>query len=68
MGKFRAYLNHLGLNEDDAGTASGDVAQFTGKMDLVRRNKHLEKGKKCQTHGKLNCVKCSDSYEDKKWK
>ena len=64
MGKFRAYLNHLGLNEDDTGTTSGDIAQVTGKLDMVRRNKHLEKGKKCKKHNKLNCEICGE-HEDK---
>lgn len=63
MGKFRAYLNHLGLNEDDAGTTSGDIAQVTVKLDM-KRNKHLEKGKKCKKHNKLNCEICGE-HEDK---
>ncbi len=36
-------------------------------MDLVKRNKHLEKGKKCSVHKKLNCSICSDDFENKKW-
>ncbi len=64
MGRFRAYLNANGLYEDDAGTTSGDIATYTGKLDMVKRNKHLEKGKKCSKHGKLNCEKCMDK-EDK---
>ncbi len=68
MGKFRSYLNHLGLNEEDVGTSSGDIASFTGKLDMVKRNKYLEKGKKCRKHGKLNCEICEGDFEDKKWK
>ncbi len=63
MGKFRAYLDYLGLNEDDTGTTSGDIAQVTGKLDM-KRNKHLEKGKKCKKHNKLNCEICGE-HEDK---
>lgn len=62
MKKFRLYLN--GLEED---TTSGDVATVDNKMDLVKRNKHLEKGKKCSVHKKLNCSICSDDFENKKW-
>lgn len=65
MGKFRAYLDLIGLNEDDAGTTSGDIATFTGKLDMVKRNKHLEKGKKCKKHNKLNCEICAGI--DDKW-
>ena len=65
MGKLRTYLNSIGLNEEDAGTTSGDIAQVTTKLDMVKRNKHLEKGKKCRTHGKLNCEKCCD--HEGKW-
>jgi len=64
MGKFRAYLNQIGLNEDDLGTTSGDIATVSNKMDLVKRNKHLEKGKKCKKHNKLNCEICGER-EDK---
>lgn len=63
MGKLRTYLEDIGLYED-GGTTSGDIATVTSKMDLVKRNKHLEKGKKCRKHGKLNCEICGDN-EDK---
>ena len=63
MGKFRTYLNSIGLNEDDGGTTSGDIAQVTSKLDM-KRNKHLEKGKRCKKHNKLNCEICGE-HEDK---
>ena len=68
MGRLRAYLNANGLNEEDVGTGSSDIATFTSKLDMVKRNKYLEKGKKCKKHGKLNCKECCDDYEDSKWK
>lgn len=68
MGKFRSYLNSIGLNEEDMGTGSADIATFTGKLDTIKRNKHLEKGKKCIKHGVRNCQKCQDDLEDSKWK
>ena len=64
MGKLRTYLENAGLYEDDGGTTSGDIATVTNKLDMVKRNKHLEKGKKCKRHNKLNCEICSEK-EDK---
>ena len=66
-GQFRKYLEQNGLYEDDAGTSSGDIDTYTSKLDLVGRTKHLEKGKKCSSHGIRNCQKCADA-EDSKWK
>lgn len=60
MGKFKLYLDEL--KEE---TVSGDIATVATKMDLVKRNKHLEKGKKCAKHKRLNCVECLD--KDSKW-
>lgn len=61
-GKFRSFLENL--KEE---TTSGDIATVDNKMDFVRRNKHLEKGKKCTTHKRLNCNICNDDLENKKW-
>ncbi len=66
--KLKTYLDSLGLNEEDVGTSASDVATFTGKMDMIKRNKYLEKGKRCKKHGKLNCEICEGEFEDKKWK
>lgn len=60
MGKFKLYLDEL--KEE---TSSGDIATVANKMDLVKRNKHLEKGKKCQKHKRLGCTECLD--DDSKW-
>ncbi len=65
--QFRKYLEQNGLYEDDTGTSSGDVATFTSKLDMVGRTKHLEKGKKCSSHGIRNCQKCADEAENGKW-
>lgn len=59
--KFREFL------EEEAGTVSGDIATTSSIMDLVKRNKHIDKGKKCHAHGKKNCVECEDLKESKKW-
>lgn len=59
MGKFKLYLDEL--KEE---TSAGDIAGVDSKMDL-RRHKHLEKGKKCAKHKRLNCVECLD--KDSKW-
>ena len=59
MGKFKLYLDEI--REE---TSASDVASVDTKMDL-RRNKHLEKGKKCQKHKRLNCSECLD--KESKW-
>lgn len=61
MGKFKLYLDEL--KEE---TSAGDIAAVYTKMDLIKRNKHLEKGKKCSKHKRLNCSECLD--DDSKWK
>lgn len=67
MSKFRLYLEQKGLYEDEGGTTSSDIATVDSKLDIIKRNKHLDKGKKCKKHGIKNCHKCSDEYEDSKW-
>jgi len=54
--KFKKYLNKL--KEE---TTSADIATVDTKLDLVKRPKHLEKGKKCKAHKILNCEECTDS-------
>lgn len=63
---FKNYLKKLA--EESAGTTSADIATVDNKLDLVRRAKHLEKGKKCQKHKRLNCKECEDNLEESKWK
>lgn len=62
MGKFKLYLDDL--KEE---TTSGDIATVDTKMDLVKRSKFLEKGKKCKKHGRRNCQECEMLEEDSKW-
>ena len=55
--KFRKYLKDI--TEE---TTSGDIATVDNKLDLVRRpEKHLQKGKKCKDHKRLNCQECEES-------
>ena len=59
MGKFRKYL--------DEETTAGDIASVDSRVgDVVRRPKHLEKGKKCIKHKRLNCKEC-DVNNESKW-
>ena len=57
--KFKKFLK--GLSEE---TTSGDIATVDTKLDMTRRQKHLEKGKKCKKHKQLNCEICEEErYE-----
>lgn len=58
MSTFREFL--------DEETTSSDIAAVTTKLDLsTRHQKHIQKGKKCSKHKKLNCKKCESEMEDK---
>lgn len=59
---FKKYLNDI--KEE---TTSGDIATVDTKLDMVKRPKHLEKGKKCKKHGRLNCVECLQDIKESKW-
>lgn len=58
--KFKKYLK--GLAEE---TTSADIATVDTKLDMVKRPKHLEKGKKCKKHKVLNCETCLREAENK---
>lgn len=58
--KFKKYLKKL--SEE---TTSADIATVDTKLDMVKRQKHLEKGKKCKLHKKLNCQECAELAESK---
>jgi hypothetical protein len=58
MGDFKKFLKEI--REE---TTSADIATVDTKLDLVKRPKHLEKGKKCVKHKRLNCKEC----ESEKW-
>lgn len=49
MGKFKDFLREE--------TTSGDIATVDNKLNTY---KHLQKGKKCKKHKKLNCIECQD--------
>jgi hypothetical protein len=53
--RFKNYLDDM--REE---TTSGDIATVDIKLDLVRRQKHLDKGKKCKEHRIANCEDCED--------
>ncbi len=57
---FKRFLKDL---EEE--TLSSDIATVDNKLDMVRRplklQKHLQKGKRCKLHKKLNCQECSDN-------
>lgn len=56
MGDFKKFIKEL--REE---TASGDIATVDAKLDLVKRQKHLEKGKKCKKHKRFNCLECLEN-------
>jgi len=58
MGDFKKFIKEL--KEE---TTSADIATVDTKIDLVKRPKHLEKGKKCKKHKRFNCAEC----EHEKW-
>lgn len=58
--KFKKYLKDLAEE-----TTTADIATVDTKLDMVRRQKHLEKGKKCKKHKVLNCEQCEDLNESK---
>lgn len=60
MGDFRKLLKDI--KEE---TTSGDIATVDTKLDMVKRQKHLIKGKKCKKHKRVDCEECLN--EDSKW-
>jgi hypothetical protein len=53
MRDFKKFLKEI--REE---TTSADIATIDTKLDMVRRPKHLEKGKRCAKHKRLNCKEC----------
>ena len=59
---FKQFLKDL---EEE--TTSGDIATVDNKLDMTRRplkkklQKHLQKGKRCKLHNRLNCKECQDA-------
>ena len=53
MGKhgFRRFL--------DEEMTSGDIATVDNKLD-TKPLRHLQKGKKCKKHKRLNCIECTE--------
>jgi hypothetical protein len=63
VGRFKLFLNDI--KEE---TTSADIATVDNKLDMVKRYKHTDKGKKCKIHGRKNCQECDDYIEESKWK
>jgi len=57
--KFKKFLDKL--KEE---TTSGDIAGVDSKLDLIKRPKHLNKGKRCALHKELNCEECNHNSID----
>lgn len=56
------------LSDIQETTTTGDVAAVDTKLDMVKRpkpQKHLDKGKKCKKHKKVNCEECEALEESK---
>ena len=52
--KFKKFIQELAEE-----TVAGDIATVDSKLDFTRRPmKHLQKGKKCKEHKRLNCQEC----------
>ena len=60
MAKYKKFSKFL-----DEETTSGDIATVDTKLDMTKRPKHLQKGKKCKKHHKLNCDVCESKLEEK---
>lgn len=60
--KYRKYLKTLGEE-----TTSADIATVDTKLDMVKRQKHLEKGKRCKKHKRLNCEICEQEINESNW-
>jgi len=56
--KFKKYLKKLAEE-----TTSADIATVDTKLDMTKRHKHLQKGKRCKQHKELNCEIC----EEERW-
>jgi hypothetical protein len=54
--RFKKYL------EEE--TAAADIASVDNKLDMVKRPKHLNKGKRCTLHKELNCEECLEEHWD----
>lgn len=52
--KFKNFLKKI--QEE---TVVGDIASVEKKLDLTRRHeKHVNNGKKCKAHKRVNCEEC----------
>lgn len=58
---FKKFLKNM--QEE---TTTGDIAGVETKLGMTKRQKHLDKGKKCKKHKVLNCESC-EIEEDSKY-
>jgi hypothetical protein len=56
---FKRYLKDIAEE-----VTSADIATVDNKLNLIKRPKRLQKGKKCKLHKRLNCKRCQDAIED----
>jgi hypothetical protein len=58
---FKKFLKDI---QEETGV--GDIASVDNKLGMTKRQKHLDKGKKCKKHKVLNCETC-EMEEDSKY-
>jgi len=58
-GHFKQFLKDL---KEETGTA--DIASVDNKVDMIKRPKHLNKGKICKIHHVKNCEECLEEWYD----
>lgn len=60
--RSKGFKNFLARMSEE--TAAADIAAVDTKLDLIKRPKHLQKGKKCKTHKQFQCEECLEKDWD----